>query len=99
MSNRNIDGLIKSVSDSIQIAWDKGYREGLEDGKEPTHETEPQHVESVGEKKDCVEIVRCKDCRWGREVCGNIECLADSNIPEYHGYEWFCPIGERKEKE
>lgn len=43
------------------------------------------------------EIVLCKDCRWGREVCGNIECFADSNIPpEYHDYEWFCPNGERK---
>ena len=43
-----------------------------------------------------LEIVRCKDCKWGREVCGNIECFVDSNIPpEYHGYEWFCPNGER----
>jgi len=43
------------------------------------------------------EIIRCKDCRWGREVCGNIECFADSNIPpEYHGYEWYCPNGEAK---
>lgn len=42
------------------------------------------------------EIVRCKDCKWGREVCGNIECFVDSNIPpEYHGYGWFCPNGER----
>ena len=42
------------------------------------------------------EIVRCKDCKWGREVCGNIECFVDSNIPpEYHGYEWFCPNGEK----
>lgn len=42
-------------------------------------------------------IVRCKDCRWGREVCENIECFVDSNIPpEYHGYEWFCPNGERR---
>ena len=42
------------------------------------------------------EIVRCKDCKWGREVRGNIECFVDSNIPsEYHGYEWFCPNGER----
>lgn len=46
------------------------------------------------------EIVRCKDCRWGREVCGNIECFVDSNIPpEYHGYEWFCPNGERRTDE
>ena len=43
------------------------------------------------------ELVVCKDCRWGREVCGNIECFVDSNIPpEYHGYEWFCPNGERR---
>lgn len=46
---------------------------------------------------DVVEVVRCKDCRWGREACGNIECSADLNLPpEYHGYEWFCPNGERR---
>lgn len=45
---------------------------------------------------DAVEVVRCKYCRWGREVCGNIECSVDCNLsPEYHGYEWFCPNGER----
>lgn len=48
---------------------------------------------------DAVEVVRCKDCRWGREACGNIECSVDSNLPpEYHGYEWFCPNGERREE-
>ncbi len=47
---------------------------------------------------DAVEVVRCKDCKWGREACGNIECHVDLNIPsEYHGYYWFCPNGERKE--
>ena len=30
---------------------------------------------------DAVEVVRCKDCRWGREVCGNIECSVDLNLP------------------
>ena len=49
---------------------------------------------------DVVEVVRCKDCRWGREACGNIECFADTNVPpEYHGYEWFCPNGERRTDE
>lgn len=49
---------------------------------------------------DAVPVVRCKDCRWGREVCGNIECFVDSNIPpEHHGYEWFCPNGERRTDE
>ena len=44
-----------------------------------------------------VEIVHCKDCRWGREVCGNIECSVDMNVPvEYHGYDWYCPNGERR---
>ena len=43
-------------------------------------------------------VIRCKDCRWGSEVCGNIECSVDSDIfTEYHGYEWFCPNGERKQ--
>ena len=49
---------------------------------------------------DAVPVVRCKDCRWGREVCGNIECSVDRNLPpEYHGYEWFCPNGERRTNE
>ena len=43
------------------------------------------------------ELIRCKDCRWGKEVCGNIECFVDTNVPpEYHGYEWFCPNGGRR---
>lgn len=43
------------------------------------------------------EIIRCKDCRWGREACGNIECFADTNVPpEYHGYDWFCGNAERR---
>lgn len=42
-------------------------------------------------------VVRCKDCRWGRETCGNIECFIDINAPtEYHGYNWYCPNGEKK---
>lgn len=32
-------------------------------------EIEPQHVESVGEKKDCVEVVRCKDCKRNDHGC------------------------------
>ncbi len=48
---------------------------------------------------DVIEVVRCKDCRWGKEVCGNIECFVDTNAPsEYHGYEWFCPNGDTKEE-
>ena len=47
---------------------------------------------------DAVPVIRCKDCRWGKEVSGNIECWTDINVPpEYHGYEWFCPNGERED--
>ena len=46
------------------------------------------------------DIVRCKDCRYGKEVCGNIECSVDLNYPsEYHGYDWFCPSGERRDND
>lgn len=48
---------------------------------------------------DAVEVVRCKECRWGREVCGNIECSVDLNAPtEFHGYDWFCPNGEKMDE-
>ena len=62
------------------------------------HTKHGKEVEFVKRKKDAQsEIIRCKDCRWGKEVCGNIECFADTNVPpEYHGYEWFCPNGERR---
>lgn len=53
----------------------------------------------IGNEK-FVSVVRCKDCRWGKEACGNIECNVDLNLPsEYHGYEWFCPNGKRKDDE
>ena len=46
------------------------------------------------------EIIRCKECRWSRDACGgNIECFVDANVPEYHGYDWFCPNGEMRTDE
>lgn len=45
---------------------------------------------------DLEPVVRCKGCKWGREACGNIECSVDF---AYHGYEWFCPNGEKEENE
>ena len=52
----------------------------------------------LSQDSERIELVRCKDCRWGKEVCGNIECNVDLNCPpEYHGYYWFCPNGERRE--
>ena len=67
----------------------------LIDADAPTVDTPTVDAPTI----DAVEVVRCKDCKWGREVCGNIECWIDMNLPpEYHGYDWFCPNGERKEK-
>lgn len=43
---------------------------------------------------EAVPVIRCRDCRWGREVCGNIECNFD--VPEYHGYDWYCANGDKK---
>lgn len=50
-----------------------------------------------GKEVEYLKVVRCKDCKWGKEACGNIECFVDMNAPsEYHGYGWFCPNGERR---
>ena len=58
--------------------------------EQPT--VEPKHG-------NLVEVVSCKDCKWGKEACGNIECFVDLNAPtEYHGYNWFCPNGEGKDE-
>ena len=44
-------------------------------------------------------LIRCKDCRWGKEFCGNIECTVDASVPpELHSYGWYCPNGERKDE-
>jgi len=46
------------------------------------------------------EIVRCKDCKYGRETCGNIECHKPSHYEyetELHPYEWYCADGDYKE--
>lgn len=70
--------------------WEYGYTCGIERA-----ESEIECSPTV----DAMPVVRCKDCKWGREACGNIECHVDLNIPsEYHGYDWYCPNGERKEE-
>ena len=52
-------------------------------------------ADAIEKSREKVNVVRCKDCRWGKKVCGNVECSVDSNLPpEYHGYNWFCPNGE-----
>ena len=71
----------------------------VEEIKAAQSEIVPQFTVTDGEPQEFVPVVRCKDCRWGREVCGNIKCFVDINVPpEYHGYEWYCPNGERREE-
>ena len=71
--------------------------EELECGKHWDGHTEKDVIRLLSLPSTQPEIIRCKDCRWGKEVCGNIECFVDANVPpEYHGYEWFCPNGERR---
>lgn len=85
-------------------AFMRRLREASEDEDEATRELAAEihdlvEIEATFYPVDAKPVVRCKDCRWGRETCGNIECwdyAADCN--EYHGYEWFCPNGERREE-
>lgn len=48
---------------------------------------------------DAVEVVRCKDCRFGNRYDEDlIECPLDlNNPPEYNPYDWYCPNGTRRE--
>ena len=65
----------------------------------PINQIEVDIDENELQANGFVKVIHCKDCRWGKEVCGNIECVVDINIPpEYHGYTWYCPNGERKEE-
>lgn len=45
--------------------------------------------------KEQPQIVRCKDCKYRREipVLGNIICVDNS----VHSPDWFCADGERRE--
>lgn len=50
--------------------------------------------------KEQPEIVLCKDCEFGTEACGNIECHKPGMSEyesDYHPFGWFCADGKRKE--
>ena len=58
----------------------------------------------MNKKVDMVEVVRCKDCRWGeptknaygedRIICGNDDTYIDRYITV--PADWYCADGERK---
>lgn len=45
---------------------------------------------------DCVEVVRCKDCKW-EFVCQQTVEQANADDVEHRPLEW-CSVGERKEE-
>ena len=61
--------------------------------------------EDISPTIDAVQVVRCKDCRWGeptknaydedRIICGNDATYIDRYITVPAN--WFCADGERKE--
>ena len=56
-----------------------------------------------GKIVDVVEVVRCKDCKYGienGELCGRkvYLCSAMTNPNEFYG-DFYCESGERKETE
>ena len=64
---------------------------------------------SLGEKADCVKVVRCKDCKWCVEQdeltrSGHCDCIhRDVFVESHDGFEAvsfddFCSYGERREE-
>ena len=45
---------------------------------------------------DAVTVVRCKECKWQKEIYGYYRCLWWQKLT---GPEVFCSIGERREDE
>lgn len=49
--------------------------------------------------KEKPEIIQCKDCKIGKESCGNIQCHKPG-MREYesdlHSFYWFCADGEHE---
>ena len=58
---------------------------------------------------DAVEVVRCRDCKWGVKDDGLYQCTIDAEYDEelrgyigfvdWHKAEHFCSYGERKDGE
>ena len=58
-------------------------------------------AEAIERLKQCVDVVRCKDCKYGIVYKNDVECTAHQEQgydPEpYHALDWFCADGKRKE--
>ena len=45
-------------------------------------------------------VVRCKDCKFGKEAYDNMRCHKPGMKEyesDYHSFDWFCADGKRKE--
>ena len=60
------------------------------------YNTEPKAKACEECRRDLVEVVRCKDCKWHEEIYGWYRCLWWHNVTEP---EVFCSMGERREDE
>ena len=71
---------------AVRHAWAKGL--------EPT-----QYIEEIP-AADVVEVVRCKDCKYGWKCCsGKIACQRDGRVAYEMLFEptSFCSYGERRD--
>lgn len=100
----NVDAFVKSINESIAEAhkwWSNAQTDEIRIRAEQAIATfcEASLRARQMPEVDAIPVVRCAECRFGREICGNIECSVDINVPsEYHGYNWFCPNGEQKDE-
>ncbi len=63
----------------------------------PREETDDEDDEP---EIEMIPVVRCKDCVFGKESCGNIKCHKPGMREyesDYHQFDWFCADGERVE--
>lgn len=88
----------------VDADWITQNLEGWQDQLAETYGQNDEYVLCLGEvlmklddtpTADVVEVVRCKDCKYGVDWDGRLGC-------EWHGFyqtepNWFCADGERRD--
>lgn len=73
--------------------WNKITDVNMEHTKAVTFQT------GGGKEVEFVKVVRCKDCKYGTEMSGNIVCHQpkhDKYETDIRSFDWFCADGERR---
>ena len=55
---------------------------------------------SVTPTVDAIPVVRCRDCKYGTEMSGNIICYKpkhDEYETDIRPFDWFCADGKRRD--